>query len=391
VTPALTIYLKECRESLRDRRVLLNSLLIGPLLAPLLFVIILRTTLAKELDRAQQPLPVVVIGAQYAPNLISALRQQGLVPLPPVTDVENAVRRQQIELALRIGEHYAEDWEAGRPAQVEIIYDSSRRDGNGQVARLQNILNYYSRRTSAMRLMTRGIAPAIGTPLIVATRDQATPAARGALLFAMLPYFLILTSFMGGMWLSIDSTAGERERQSLEPLLANPVARAQILLGKLGAAATFSFVSLTLGLIAFSAAATLLPAQRMEMSLDVGPHAIAVILPLMIPLVLLIVVSQMLLSAFAKTYREAQTYLGVLQLLPVIPSVLLSIMPIAPTLWLYSLPLIGQQLAIMQILRGEALQLPALLLCTLTTLAALAIVFWAARRVYDSERLAISG
>ena len=390
MSPALTVYLKECRESLRDRRVLLNTLLLGPLLAPLLFVIILRTTLALELDRAERPLPVVVIGAERAPNLMTALKQQGLVPRPPVDNVEDAIRRQRIELALRIGEHYAEDWEAGRPAQVEIIYDSSRREGNGQVGRLQTMLNYYSRRTSAMRLMTRGIAPAVGTPLVIAARDQATPAARGALLFAMLPYFLILTSFMGGMWLSIDATAGERERQSLEPLLANPVARAQILIGKLGAAASFSFVSLVLGLIAFAAAATLLPAQRLEMSLDVGPRAIAVILPLMIPLVLLIVVSQMLLSAFAKTYREAQTYLGLLQLLPVIPSVLLSIMPIAPKLWLYSLPLIGQQLAIMQILRGEMPPASPLLLCTLTTLVALAAVFWMARRVYESERLAIN-
>ncbi|HEX4376497.1 MAG TPA: hypothetical protein VHZ99_05045, partial [Steroidobacteraceae bacterium] len=155
-------------------------------------------------------------------------------------------------------------------------------------------------------------------------------------------------------------------------------------------AATFSFISLTLGLIAFAVAATLLPAQRMEMSLDVGPRAVATILPLMVPLVLLIVVSQMLLSAFAKTYREAQTYLGLLQLLPVIPSVLLSIMPIAPTLWLYALPLIGQQLAIMQILRGEPLQALALVLCTVTTLLALVAVFWSARRVYESERLAVN-
>jgi sodium transport system permease protein len=387
---ALTVYLKECQESLRDRRVLLNTLVIGPLLAPLLFVIILRVTLSREIDRSERALPVVVIGAEHAPNLIAALEQQGLILLPPVADAEEAIRQQHIELALRIGEHYADDWDAGRPAQVDIVYDSSRREGNNQVARLQGMLSYYSRRTAAMRLMTRGIAPSIGTPLLIAERDQATPSARGALLFAMLPYFLILTCFMGGMWLAIDSTAGERERQSLEPLLANPVGRGQILLGKLGAAATFSFVCLVLGLIAFAVAATFLPAQRMEMSLNMGPRAIAAILPLMIPLVLLIVVAQLLVSAFARTYREAQTYLGLLQMLPVIPSVLLSIMPFTPTLWLYGIPLIGQQLAIMQILRGEVLRAPALLLCTVTTLLALTLVFWMARRVYESERFAIN-
>jgi hypothetical protein len=78
-------------------------------------------------------------------------------------------------------------------------------------------LETYMRRTAAMRLMVRGLAPSLTTPLIVAARDQATPQGRGALLFAMLPYFLILSALLGGMWLAVDSTAGERERASLEP------------------------------------------------------------------------------------------------------------------------------------------------------------------------------
>ena len=268
---AITVFIKECRESLRDKRVLLNALLLGPLLGPLLFVVILRATIGRELDRAEQPLPVIVIGAERAPNLIDALKQQGLVVKPPIADVEDAVREQRIDLALRITDTFADDWNAGRPAQVDIIYDSSRRDGGSQLQRLRGMLNLYSRRTSLMRLLVRGIAPSVGTPVLIADRDQATPQARGALLFAMLPYFLILTSFIGGMWLAIDSTAGERERQSLEPLLANPVARSQILIGKLLAAAAFSFTSLTLGFIAFAIAARFLPTQRLEMSLNLGP------------------------------------------------------------------------------------------------------------------------
>jgi len=387
---ALAIYLKECRESLRDRRVLLNALVLGPLLGPLLFVVILRITIGTQLDRADKPLPVVVIGAQLAPNLVDMLQQQGLVVRPPMDDIEAAVRSQRIALALRISDSFPEDWNAGRPAQVEIIFDSSRRDNGGQVERLRSMLSYYSRRTSAMRLVARGVAPSVGTPLVISDRDQATAQARGALLFAMLPYFLILTSFIGGMWLAIDSTAGERERQSLEPLLANPVPRGQILLGKLLAAASFSFTSLTLGLTAFAVAARFLPTQKLEMSLDLGPKVIVTILPIMIPLVLLIVVTQMVVSAFAKTYREAQTYLGLLQLLPVIPSILLSVMPVAPQLWMYSIPLIGQQLAVMQMLRGESIVARPLTLCTLMTFLALGVMFMVARRIYQSERLAIN-
>jgi sodium transport system permease protein len=387
---ASTVYLKECRESLRDRRVLLNALLLGPLLGPLLFTMILRVTIGMELGRADKPLPVVVIGAERAPNLIEALKQQGLVPRAAVQDVEGAIRTQSIDLALRISETYATDWNAGRPAQVEIIYDSSRRGNGSSIDRLREMLRYYERRTAVMRLVARGLAPAVGTPLVVADRDQATPQARGALLFAMLPYFLILTCFIGGMWLAIDSTAGERERQSLEPLLANPVPRGQILLGKLGACATFSFTSLTLGLVAFVVAAHFLPVEKLGMSLNVGPREVATILPIMIPLVLLIVITQMLVSAFAKTYREAQTYLGILQLVPIIPSILLAVTPFNPPPWMYALPLVGQQLAITQILRGELIAPLTFILCTISTFVVFAAVFMLARRIYESERLAVN-
>jgi sodium transport system permease protein len=387
---AAAVYLKEFRESLRDRRVLLNALLLGPLLGPLLFTMILRFTIGSELDKADKPVPAVVIGADRAPNLIEALKQQGLVALPPVQDVERAVQAQSVGLALRVSETYAADWEAGRPAQVEIIYDSSRRGNETQLDRLREMLRYYERRTAAMRLVVRGLSPAVNTPLVIADRDQATPQARGALLFAMLPYFLILTCFIGGMWLAIDSTAGERERQSLEPLLANPVPRGQILLGKLGACATFSFTSLTLGLIAFVVAAHFLPVQRLGMSLSIGPRDVATILPIMIPLVLLIVITQMLVSAFAKSYREAQTYLGLLQLVPIIPSILLAVAPFTPPPWMYMVPLLGQQLAITQTLRGEVIAQTTLLLCTVATLVAFAALFIAALRVYESERLAVN-
>jgi sodium transport system permease protein len=390
MSAAFTIFVKECRESLRDKRVLLNALLLGPLLGPLLFVVILRVTIGRELNQAEAPLPVMVIGAERAPNLIQALKQQGLLQRPPVDDVEAAVRQQRAGLALRISDTFADDWNAGRPAQVDIIYDSSRREGGSQVQRLRGMLNFYSRRTSVMRLVARGISPAVGTPMVIGDRDQATPQARGALLFAMLPYFLILTSFLGGMWLAIDATAGERERQSLEPLLANPVPRGQILLGKLLAAAAFSFTSLTLGLIAFAVAAHFLPTQQLEMSLNISPKLVATILPIMVPLVFVIVITQMVVSAFAKTYREAQTYLGLLQLLPVIPSVLLSIMPIAPKLWMYAIPLIGQQLTMMSLLRGEPIAAQSLILCTTMTFVALLALFLLARRIYESERLAIN-
>lgn len=388
---ALTVYLKEIRESVRDRRVMLNALLLGPIIGPLLFVIVLRLTISHELDRAEKPLPVVVIGAEFAPNLVDNLQQQGMEVLPPETDPEGAVRTQRIDLALRISKSYPADWQAGRPAQVELIYDSSAREADAEAGRLRSMLERYSRLNGAMRLLVRGIAPTVNAPVVIATRDQATPQGRGALLFTMLPYFLVLSVLVGGMWLAIDSTAGERERQSLEPLLINPVRRDSILMGKMFATSTFSFTSLALSLVAFTIAGWFLPANKLGMTFNLGPAVIFSILPLMIPLVLLLANMQILCTAQAKSAREAQTYLGLLQLVPIIPSVILSILPIKVQDWMYTVPLMSQQLAVTKLLRGEVLPFQPVALGFLVTLIVAVIAFLLCKRSYESERLAVFG
>lgn len=388
-TPAAVVYLKELRESLRDRRVLLNALLLGPLIGPVMFLVVLRIVVAHEVAQAEQSLPLVVIGAERAPSLMNALRQNDVEILPPVENPEAVIRTQQRDLILRIPAEYAEDWRAGRPAQVEIFYDSSRREAQSQVQRLHNVLNNYSQLQSTMRIIARGIAPAVIRPIVIAERDQATPQSRGAMLFAMLPYFLVLTAFMGGMFLAIDATAGERERHSLEPLFINPVSTSSVLLGKLAAICTFSLISVIIGLTAFAIAGYYLPADmQTSVVLDAGFALRA--LPLMLPLILLIALVQTMVTAYSKNFREAQTWLGLLQLIPMIPSIVLTILPFKPQLWAYAVPLVGQQLTFMRLLRGEPVTLLQNGLCTIATLISVVVLFYFAKRIYSSERLAIS-
>ena len=388
--PALVVFSKECRESLRDRRVLLNALVLGPLFTPLLFLVLMHLIVGRELDKAERPLPVSVIGAEAAPNLVEALRQQGMEVRPPVADPESAVREQSVDIVLRVGPGFARDWEAGRPAQVEVLYDSSRQDLRGAVDRLQGMLDSYTRRTGALRLLARGISPALVAPLAVAVRDQATPQSRGAMVMGMLPYFLILTALLGGMWLAIDSTAGERERQSLEPLLINPVERYQILLGKHLATALFSMASLMLGLIAFLVVGHLLPSDEAGFGQVIGGRFIAIALPLMLPLVLLIAIAQLWVASFARSFREAQTYLGLAQLVPLVPSILLMAVPMRPQLWMSAIPLFGQQVMLLRLLRGESVDPLGIAIGVAVTLLAAAGVFWLALRLYRAERVAIA-
>jgi sodium transport system permease protein len=388
--PAFSVFIKEVRESLRDRRVLLNTLLIGPFLGPAIFVVLINTIMNRELAKAERPLPVVVIGAQYAPNLLQALRQNGLEVKPEIADPELAIREQRADLVLRIPADFAEDWRAGRTAQLELIHDSSRTEGSGQTQRLRGMINAYARQNGALRLVARGLSPAMITPVTIADRDQATPQSRGALLFGMLPYFLVFAAFFGGMFLAIDATAGERERQSLEPLLVNPVPRWQILLGKLLATSTFSLASVCLSLCAFVLAGLLLPAERLEFSLELGWRFAGIALASMLPLVLLLSILQTLVAAFAKTFREAQTHLGLLQLLPMIPSILLVVAPFKTQLWMFAVPLLGQQLTIMRLMRGEIVSALQVGVCVVCTLLAAGLAFAIAQRIYATERLAIS-
>ncbi|RDS79402.1 ABC transporter permease [Dyella monticola] len=386
----LTVFLKEVKENLRDRRTIMSALIFGPLIGPLLFVMIMNVVLTRELNKADQPIKVPVIGAQYAPNMIAALKQQGLVPQRAMADPETAVRDRTAEVVLRIPKDFDKSWHKGESAQVELIYDSSQSDTGGSVDRLKRMLEGYSRHQGAMRLVARGLSPTMMVPVSVDDRDQSTPQSRAGQLFAIMPYFFILTIFMGGMYLAIDLTAGERERQSLEPLFANPVPRWKILLGKLGAIYVFSLASLLICVTAFGVCGTFIPAERLGMLIDLGPAFAGQVLLIMVPLVMLLAALQTLVAAFAKSYREAQTYLSILMLVPALPSVMLSAMPVKVANWMYDVPLLGQQVGITQLLRGESLTMMEIAQCIVSGLVVALLATLVTAWVYRSERLAIS-
>jgi len=390
IPSALIVFLKEVRENLRDRRTVINTLLTGPLLAPAIFVLIINATISRELDKAERALPVPVIGAEHAPNLIAALTQQNIEIKDAPADPERAVRDMDADLVLRTPAEFGDSWKKGEPAQVELIYDASRREAQTSVGRLRGALEAYSQRTGAMRILARGLSPSIIRPYVVADRDQSTAQTRSGTLFAMLPYFFILGAFIGGMALAIDTTAGERERQSLEPLLVNPVSRSQLLIGKLLATSLFALTSVLLGIIAFSVVGRFLPTEKLGMSLEIGFHFGWTVLLVMLPLIVLIATLQTLAAAFAKSFREAQTYLSLLMFVPAVPTMMLSLFPVKTEAWMYAVPLMGQQIVITRLMRGDEVAPGELGLCFACTAAAALVVYALTVAIYRGERLAIS-
>jgi len=386
----LTVYWKEVRENLRDRRTLINTLLTGPLFAPLIFVLLINTMITRELDKAEKPLPLPVAGAENAPNLIEALKQARVDIQTAAADPEQSVREQDVDMVLRIPPQFGARWSKGEPAQVEIIYDQSRRDASSTIARLRGLLEHYDNRSGALRMVARGLSPSVAHPIVIAERDQSTSQSRAGTLFSMLPYFFVLGGFVGGMALAIDTTAGERERQSLEPLFANPVARWRILLGKLGATTTFAIVTVLLSILAFSVVGRLMPTEKIGMTLSIGLPFVAKTLLVMLPLTALLATLQTLVAAFAKSYREAQTYVSLLMFVPVIPTLMLTVMPFKTVFWMYAVPLMSQQIIVTRLLRGDFVPASALALCFFSTAVVALLLYGVATRVYYSERLAIS-
>jgi sodium transport system permease protein len=387
---ALVVFVKELRDSLRDRRTVLNTLVTGPLLAPLLFVLLINTVVTRELEKSEKPLTLPVAGAQYAPNLVAALEEADVRVEPAPVDPERAVRDQDADVVLRITPGFADAWNKGWPAQIELIYDESQSDSRGAAKRLHALLDAWAGRTGALRLLARGLSPSLQQPIVIAERDQSTPQSRSGVLFAMLPYFFIIGAFIGGMAIAIDTTAGERERQSLEPLLVNPVARWKILAGKLAATTTFAIATALLSVLAFAVVGRLMPTDRIGMILDIGAGFVVRTMIVMLPLAALIASVQTLVAAFAKSYREAQTYVSLLMLVPIVPVLLLSFLPYKTQLWMCAVPLMGQQVVIARLVRGDSVPGAALLVCFVCTALVAVVAGVVTARIYRSERLAIS-
>ena len=386
-----TIYKKEIRENLRDRRSLFNSVLLGPILFPILFIGLGYFAANKQQERAEEVLEVPVVGAEHAPNLVGFLEQQGVVIQPAPDDPESQVRSQEVPVIIRIPEKFAQQWETGKPAVVEVIADPSRRESETPMRRIKGLLGTYGAQIGQLRLQLRGVSPSIQTPIMIKDVDLSTPQSRGMLVMLMLPYVLMITAFTGGMHLAIDSTAGEKERKSLEPLLINPVPRWQIMLGKMSATATFAFASLFLTLLSFRFAFPLLPTGALGVDLNMSALAMGGILLAVAPVVVLAAAMLTTLASLAKSLREAQSYMGLVFMIPMIPSIIFMVNPVTPVTWMMSIPMFSQNLLIGEFVRGEtvpmlwlAMSMGGTLLIGLAFAAIAATLFNRPRIVFSS-------
>jgi sodium transport system permease protein len=383
-----TVMQKELRESLRDRRTLVNSLLIGPVLAPLFFILVLKLALSRSVATQDELVPVTVVNAAGAPNLVQQLRESGLdVVLREGTEAEIRawITAENELVVLSVPEAFGERFAAGRPAPVQLYSDGSDSTAGKRAARVAGAVMGYSARVASLRLQARGISPAVVQPVVLDDVDVSTPSTRATLLLGMLSYVILLATLMGGLYLAIDATAGERERGSLESLLTLPVRREHLIYGKILATTVMMLVAL--GFVAASIAVSLkaVPLETFGMTANFGPGTVWRVFLAVAPFALVAAALLTVVASFTRTYKEAQSWLGIVLLVPTVPIAIASVLSVQPQAALMLVPSLSQHLLIQGLIRGDPLPGAWAALAAATCLALGVALAWLAGRLYRRE------
>ncbi len=386
----LTVLRKEFRENLRERRTVFSALLFGPIFVPVLFATMLGTMMRHGVVQNDAPLRLAVSHAERAPNLVSHLVQYGVTVVPVSYDdtgAHAAVENGRYKQVLLIPPEYASQLAAGAPAPLRLYIDSSSSTDQTSTARLESLLEQYGSTLARLRLLVRGIDPLLLSPVALQSIDVATPASRSVLALGALSYLILLTMLMGGLYLAIDATAGERERGSLEPLLTVPVRREHLIYGKILAACAFMLLSLSLTVTALTVALRLVGLERFGMSVNLGPATALEAIACCAPLAPLGAALMTIVAASTRTYREAQTYVGLTLLVPTLPLIFAGAEGLRASAWLMAVPSLSQHFLIMKLLRAEPIPWLYLAVSVAATLALGAALTALAGRLYRREAL----
>ncbi|QSQ12600.1 ABC transporter permease [Myxococcus landrumensis] len=379
-----TVFRKEMRDHLRDRRSLLTVMML-PVLGPLMTLLTLQ--MVASMMRRDQPVELAVVGREHAPSLMSFLERQGAILKEAPQDYEARIRDGALDMVLVVPEDYGRDFSRAHTAEVRLVADSSRRAAIVPVQRARRLLEAYSGHVGSQRLFARGVSPELAMAVRVADADLATPAQSAAQWLNMVPLFLVMVTFAGGLQLASDALAGERERGSLEPLLLNPAPRGVVVLGKWAATVVMSVLATVVTMMGFVLALKRAPLEDLGVTVHPDAAFIGVMLLTVLPLTLAASAAQMWVSTYARSFKEAQLYLNLLMIVPMAPGVVLSLMPMKSELWMFAVPVLGQELLAGEVLRGEMLRPLPFLIATASSVAVALVALRAVTRLLGDERI----
>jgi sodium transport system permease protein len=381
----LTVFLKEARDAMRDRRTALMVLVASVVAGPLTLVLLAQFVSGLE-EKASTP-KVRIAGAGHAPALVNFLQRADVEIEKAPEDYAARVKAGRLDAVIVVPRDFHERWLAHDDARVELVFDDSRTEAGPAIRQAERLLEAFNRETAWLRLLSRGVSPSLNESAKVDRVNAATPRQKGAVLLFLIPMFAILAPLLGGMTIAIDATAGERERGSLEPLLANPVPAASFALGKWLAAWASAALVVAITLAGFVAAAALYAERKLPAMLHFGLPELGLFLAVAVPLAAFTSATQLLVSTYGRSYREAQTYVSYLATAASFVPLLVMFSGAREAAWQLAVPVLGQLMALQRVLRGEGLSAPDATVPAAVALVLAAVAVAAVARLLRDERI----
>lgn len=388
----VTVLQKELRETLRDKRTV-GLIALFTLMYPVMVAFMLNQIIDRATKSEREGAQVAVIGAAKAPTLVAMLQQRNFTvrPLDAKDDAEiAAILHDRKTLAvLRLSSKFTENYEAMRPAGIELWFDSAS-DTSRHPQEIEDVIRSYNNNIAGARLLAHGVSPVTLLPIKLQRYDTGTNASRSAGLIGTLLSLFFFPAFMLSMSTAIDSTAGERERRSLEILLAQPAKAWELVAGKWLAAGLLGVAGLTIELTLAHMVLSWMPLEEIGMSWTLSWGGLALVCLASVPLSLLGAAVHIALAMNSKSFKEAQSLLSFAMLVPMVPGIVVSTLDIKTATWMYIVPMLSNQTLLRELAKtGQMDALPYLLTFACSAVLALAVVAFASWRM-KSERYVLA-
>jgi sodium transport system permease protein len=374
---AWTVFVKELVDALRDRRTLMvvfiSSVAMGPL------VLVLMSSLVDQFEKRAEARVIVAVGLEHAPTLRNYLERQTYEIQAPPQDWEARLKDNKLgDPVIVVPAGFEADLVHGKSPRIQLVFSSSNGRAQSAIGRLERLLQGFEQERVSLRLVARGVAPALLDVARIDEHDIADSAARAAQLTAMLPFFVLMAVVYGSLNAALDTTAGERERGSLEPLLATPAARRALVVGKWGAVFCVGLLIALLSCLSFVPGQSLLRSESLAALFRFGWGEAAWFIGLLAPLAAAISALMMAIAIRCRTFKEAQANTTVVVLAVSLLPLLTLLNQEGEAPWHLWVPALAQMTLMNRVLKGVGIPVldvaPSVFVCTAIAVAALLTV-----------------
>jgi sodium transport system permease protein len=372
-----TVFVKELVDALRDRRTLMVVFVSSVAMGPLLLVML--SALVNTFEKRAEAREIVAIGLDRAPTLRNYLERQTYVVKPAPADWEARLKDSKLgDPVVIVPASFEDDLAHGDAPRIELVFSSSNGRAQSGVARIEHLLQGFEQERAGLRMIARGVAPSLLSVMQVDEHDVADNAARAAQLTGILPFFVLMAVVYGSLNAALDTTAGERERGSLEPLLATPAARRALVVGKWGAVFCVGLLIAVLSCLSFLPGQLLLRSESLAALFRFGGREAAGFIGLLAPLAAALSALMMAIAIRCKTFKEAQANTTVIVLAVSLGPTLALFNQEGESAWHLWVPALAQTTLMNRVLKGVPIGvadvLPGVLVCAVVAALALAFV-----------------